>query len=411
VVQRYGYDRRRSSAAAPPAALSLGLAIVLSFAIVVVALQLLRGVPEPQVNVTLPQSSVMGQAVAPPLPDAGESVVSVVGLGTLGASGPDTPRPIASVTKMMTAYVILHEKPLQPGQSGPTVTVTQEDANRYWVMIGQDQSVVPVNPGETLTELQLLQGMLVPSGNNFAEILAKWSAGSVEAFTDKMNAAAQALGMTNTRYADASGFSSKSVSTAKDQLTLARELMKDPVFASIVGTKTVDLPVAGSLDNVNELLGTDGIVGIKTGFTEDAGGNLAFAANREAAGQQIQVVGVVLGQPDRPAAFSATQTVIKSLNQYLQVTRVVPAGQPVGTVKPAWGSTIDVVTGQEVDMLSWPGMTLETSVEIDDPTPPKSAHGQVGWLTVKLGEQEQRVPLVLATDIGSADLVWKLTRF
>jgi D-alanyl-D-alanine carboxypeptidase (penicillin-binding protein 5/6) len=312
---------------------------------------------------------------------------------------------------MMTAYVILKEKPLQPGQSGPVVSVTQEDADRYWTMIAQDQSVVPVNAGETLTELQLLQGMLVPSGNNYAEILAKWSAGSVDAFAAKMNATAQTLGLTSTHYADASGFSSQSVSTAKDQLILARELMKDPVFVAIVGSKSVTLPVAGSLDNVNELLGVDGIIGIKTGFTEDAGGNLAFAAQRETAGQQINVVGVVMGQPDRPAAFTATRTLLNSLNQYLQLMRVVPVGQPVGTVKPAWGNAVDVVAGQEVQMLVWPGMTLETSVEIDDPTPPKSAHGQVGWLTVTMGEQQQRVPLVLATQIGSAGLSWKLTRF
>ncbi len=410
-MQRYGYERRRSSAPIPPASLTLGLLIVLGIAIAVVGYQLLRGVAAPVVNVTMPESSVIGQPVNPPLPADGGSVVAVDGLGTLATVGDTTPRPLASVAKMMTAYVILHEKPLQQGESGPIVTVSQADGDRYWQMVAQDQSVVPVNPGETLTELQLLQGMLIPSGNNFAEILAEWSAGSVPAFVDKMNAAAQQLGMKNTHYDDASGFSSKSVSTAQDQLILARELMKDPVFASIVGTKTVDLPLAGSLDNVNQLLGTDGIVGIKTGSTEDAGGNLAFAATRPAAGQQINVIGVVLGQKDLTGAFDATETVLKSLDQYLQVTRVVPVGQPVGTVKPVWGPQVDIVTGKEVQMLTWPGMKLETKVEIDDVTPPKSANGQVGWLTVTMGEQTQKVPLLLATPIGSASLTWKLTRF
>ncbi len=410
-MQRYGYDRRRSSATIPPASLTLGLLIVLGIAAIAVGYQLLRGVAAPVVNVTMPESSVLGQPVNPPLPTEGGSVIAVDGLGTLATAGDTTPRPLASVAKMMTAYVILHEKPLQPGASGPAVTVTQADGDRYWQMVAQDQSVVPVNAGENLTELQLLQGMLIPSGNNFAEILAEWSAGSVQDFTAKMNAAAQQLGMKNTHYDDASGFSSKSVSTAQDQLILARELMKDPVFASIVSTKTIQLPIAGSLDNVNQLLGTDGIVGIKTGSTEDAGGNLAFAATHPAAGQQINVVGVVLGQKDLTGAFDATETVLKSLDQYLQLTRVVPVGQPVGTVKPVWGSQVDIVTGQEVQMLTWPGMKLETKVEIDDITPPKSANGQVGWLTVTMGEQTQKVPLLLATPIGSAGLTWKLTRF
>ena len=410
-MQRYGYDRRRSSATAPPASLTLGLVIVLAIAAIVVGYQLLRGVPAPVVNITMPESSVLGQPVNLPMPADGGAVVAVDGLGTLATTNDTTPRPLASVAKMMTAYVILHEKPIKPGESGPTVTVSQADGDRYWQMVSQDQSVVPVNPGENLTELQLLQGMLIPSGNNFAEILAEWSAGTVPAFTAKMNAAAQQLGMKNTHYDDASGFSSKSVSTAQDQLILARELMKDPVFASIVATKTIQLPIAGSLDNVNELLGTDGIVGIKTGSTEDAGGNLAFAASQPAAGQQINIVGVVLGQKDLTGAFDATETVLKSLEQYVQLTRVVPVGQPVGSVKPVWGSEVDIVTAKEVQMLTWPGMKLESKVEIDDLTPPKSANGQVGWLTVTMGEQTQKVPLLLATPLGSASLSWKLTRF
>jgi serine-type D-Ala-D-Ala carboxypeptidase (penicillin-binding protein 5/6) len=405
------YPRRRSASASP---LSIGIGIVLFIVIVFAGLQLVRGAPAPAVTVTLAESSVLGEPRTPALPSDGQGIVSVVGLGTLGVSGPDTPQPIASVTKMMTAYVILKDKPLQMGQTGPQIAITARDADRYWEMVAEDQSVAPVTQGQSFSQLQLLQGLLIPSANNFGEILAIWDAGSVPAFVEKMNAEAQALGMTNTRYVDVSGFSSRSVSTAQDQLILARTAMENPVFASIVGTKTLRLPGSGEVSNINQLLGSNGIIGIKTGFTEDAGGNLAFAARREAAGRQVDVIGVVLGQEDRPAAFDATLDIINSLNNGLQVAHVVPAGQPVGTYKPAWTGAIDIVVPEDVIMLVWPGMRLETSIELLSETGESVSNAyenHIGWLNVRVGEQEHKVPLVLTRDPGSAGVLWKLTRF
>jgi D-alanyl-D-alanine carboxypeptidase (penicillin-binding protein 5/6) len=388
-----------------------GVAVVVALALFFGVYQVSRALPNPSTTVTLPETSVLGAPRFPVLPEAGASIVAVDGLGTLGQAGETGARPIASVTKIMTAYVILQEHPLAPGESGPAVEITQHDADRFWEMVAQDQSVQPVNAGQVLTQLQLLQGLLIPSANNYGEILAVWDAGSIEAFVDKMNAQALSLGMNSTVYDDVSGFSPLSVSTAADQLIIARAAMADPVFAAIVGTAQIDLPGAGTVANVNELLGVGGIVGIKTGFTEEAGGNLAFASVREAAGRQIEVIGIVLGQEDRPAAFDGTIAVLNSLNNTLQALRVVPAGQPVGTVDPAWGDSVDVVVANDVTMLVWPGMTLETVVEYSEVTAGYQAGDQVGSLIVRLGEQEQIVPLVLAADLPGAGISYKLTRF
>jgi D-alanyl-D-alanine carboxypeptidase (penicillin-binding protein 5/6) len=403
------YGRRRLSATPEP--LYVGFGVVAAIALFLVVLQSLRGLPDPDVKLTFPETTTLGEARLPALPQDGQAIVSVTGLGTLGQSGPVQARPIASVTKIMTAYVLLRDHPLNVGDSGPTVTVTAADADRFWEMVAQDQSVQPVNAGVVLTELQLLQGMLIPSANNYAEIAAKWDSGSVAAFVEKMNRTAQELGMANTRFVDVSGYLSGSVSTAADLLLLAREAMANPVFAQTVNTKSIRLPTAGTVSNVNELLGIDGIIGIKTGFTEDAGGNLAFAAKREAAGSIIEIVGVVLGQKDRPAAFTATRTILNSLTSGLQVVRAIPAGQPVGQAEPSWGNEVDIIVPEDVTMLIWPGMTMETTVEITGvPTDGKEGD-QVGWLNVKVGEQEARVPLVLARDIDGAGIAWKLTRF
>ncbi len=402
----YRYERRSS-----PALLLFGIACVAALALAFGVYQISRALPDPSTTVTLPETSVLGRPKAPDLPEGGASIVAVDGLGTLGQSPEDEPKPIASVTKMMTAYVLLQEHPLQAGESGPTVEVTQHDADRYWEMVAEDQSVQPVNAGGVLTELQLLQGMLIPSANNYAEIAAVWDAGSIEAFVTKMNAQALALGMNSTVYDDASGFSDLTVSTVADQLILARKAMNNPVFAQIVGMADVDLPAAGTVANVNELLGVGGIVGIKTGQTEAAGGNLMFAAQRQIGGQTVEVIGGVLHQEDHQGAFDGTITILNSLNNSLQVLRVVPSGQPVGTVEPPWGDPVDVVVGQDVTMLVWPGMTLETTVEYTTVKADMKAGDLVGDLIVRVGEQEQHVPLLLASDLPSAGLSYKLTRF
>jgi D-alanyl-D-alanine carboxypeptidase (penicillin-binding protein 5/6) len=119
-----------------------------------------------------------------------------------------------------------------------------------------------------------------------------------------MNAAARSLGMTRTRYTDPSGYDDATVSTAADQVRLVDQAMRVPVFASIVGTPSATLPVAGTVHNTNILLGHDGFVGVKTGSDDAAGGCFAFRAVRLVAGKRTTITGVVLGQPghDRIAA-------------------------------------------------------------------------------------------------------------
>ncbi|HXH22338.1 MAG TPA: D-alanyl-D-alanine carboxypeptidase [Dehalococcoidia bacterium] len=399
----YSYERRSSISPlfiAVPAVILLFLGVF----------QSVRGLPAIEATTTLAPQATVGSVSPLPLPATGASIVSVTGLGTLAASGAPAPRPIASITKVMTAWVILKYHPLRPGEPGPTITTTAADASRYLQMLAQDQSVLPVAAGMSFTQLELLQGLLVPSANNFAEILAVWDAGSVQAFVQKMNAEARALGMASTTYADPSGFSSGSVSTPQDQLVLARAAMQNPVFAQIVAMPSVRLPGIGLVNAVNQLIGQDGVVGIKTGFTEEAGGNLLFVARRQVGGQQVEVIGAVMGQADRPAAFEATRRILAALGQGLQFARVVASGQPVATLDPEWSGPVDVVVAEDVQMLLWPGMTLEASVELNQVRGGMRAGTEVGTLVLRLGEQERRVPLTLARDLPKAGVLWRLTR-
>jgi serine-type D-Ala-D-Ala carboxypeptidase (penicillin-binding protein 5/6) len=205
--------------------------------------------------------------------------------------------PIASVAKVMTAYLVLRDHPLRPGEDGPTITLTDADVADTDRRLGQDESVVSITAGEQLTQLQALQALLLPSANNIAAVLARWEAGSVEGFVARMNATARSLGMTHTRYTDPSGYEDTTVSTAADQVRIVDRAMRLPVFASIVATPSVTLPVAGTVYNTNILLGHDGFVGVKTGSTAAAGGCFAFRAIRWIDGKRTTITGVVLGQP------------------------------------------------------------------------------------------------------------------
>ena len=150
--------------------------------------------------------------------------------------------------------------------------------------------------GEVLTELQLLEGMLVHSANDFADALATWDAGTLPAFVAKMNQAAAQLGMTHTTFADASGYSAGSQSTASDILIVAAKDMEDPTLASIVRMPSVTLPVAGTVATYTPLLGFLGTVGVKSGFTSQAGGCDVLAVARVVHGQKVLILAAVTGQ-------------------------------------------------------------------------------------------------------------------
>jgi D-alanyl-D-alanine carboxypeptidase (penicillin-binding protein 5/6) len=224
--------------------------------------------------------------------------------GPLRAGPNQHPAPIASVAKVMTAYVVLRDHPLGPGERGPTLTLTDGDVADTDLRRAREESIVPVAAGERLTELQALQALLLPSANNIAVVLARWDAGSVERFVARMNAVARSLGMRHTRYTDPSGYDDATVSTAVDQLRVVMHAMRLPAFARIVATPAVWLPVAGIVRNTDALLGSGGFVGVKTGSDEAAGGCFAFRAVRWIHGRRTTITGVVLGQPghDRIAA-------------------------------------------------------------------------------------------------------------
>jgi serine-type D-Ala-D-Ala carboxypeptidase (penicillin-binding protein 5/6) len=260
-------------------------------------------------------------------PAHGVSAADIGGFGVTRGPGATRPVPIASVAKVMTAYVILRDHPLRANGPAPDITVQPSEAAAYPAQVRDGDSLVPVVAGERLTERQALEALLLPSADNMAWILARWDAGSQAAFVARMNAAARGLGMTGTSYTDPSGLDSSTTSTAADQVRLGMAAMREPVLAAIAAMPAAVVPVAGLVRNTNTLLGRDRIVGLKTGSTQAAGGCLLIAAwhrgsGHRASGHKTLIVAAVFGQPGTaqtilPNALRAGHRLVHALNRAL----------------------------------------------------------------------------------------------
>jgi D-alanyl-D-alanine carboxypeptidase (penicillin-binding protein 5/6) len=373
----------------------------------------LRPIPAVAASGSLPASEVIaGTPPALPWPARGSAAVSAQNLGFIGSSGNEQAIPAASVAKVMTALVILEDKPLKRDEQGPTITITNTDVQAYFADIAGNQSALEVRVGEQLTELQLLQGMLIPSANNFAETLARWDAGSIDAFVAKMNTRAAALKLTHTRFADTSGADPGTVSTPTDLMVLGIAAMQQDVFAQIVGTGQVALPVVGIVYSTDHVLGQSGIFGIKTGSGFSTGANFLFGATVTVDGKPIVVFGCVMGQPTLDVAFATSKALIASLQSTLHILPVITRNQTIATYVTAWGNQSDLVSPVDVNVLAWPGMVLRQRLDVlpivvDRPIPAGTKKGNVH---IVLGDYNLDVPLVTADPLYPPGRLWRLTR-
>jgi D-alanyl-D-alanine carboxypeptidase (penicillin-binding protein 5/6) len=246
----------------------------------------------------------------------------VLGNGQPAGSPLEQPVPIASLAKVMTAYLVLKHYPLHAGDSGRRFVIGQSDVVNTETMRREDQSILDVRAGEQLTERDALMAILLPSANNIALMVARQVDGSVASFVTEMNHTAQALGMSHTTYTDPSGYDAGTVSTALDQLRLARLVVEDKTLAAMMATRSYSLPVAGEVTNTNTLLGQDGFVGMKTGSDDLAGGCFMFRSERDTESGNVALTGVVLGQQG-PNLITAGLSAAKQL-----VDRLAPNATP-----------------------------------------------------------------------------------
>jgi D-alanyl-D-alanine carboxypeptidase (penicillin-binding protein 5/6) len=378
--------------------------------VALLAVNELRPVAPVRATQTLAQPGESGAASAVPWPSGAQAAVGGAEGGAAVATPNPAPQPIASVAKVMTALEVLSEKPLQKGESGPSITIGADDVSELQQMRSDGQSVVSVQAGEQLSEQQALQALLIPSGNNVASILARWAAGSVDAMVQHMNDRAGRLGLRHTTFADVSGFSPKTVSVPADLVRLGQEAMRDPVIAGIVDQPQVALPVAGTAFNVNYALGQDGIVGIKTGNIPEGGAVYLFAAPGTVGGRATTLVGAVMGLSTLDLAFNGAKTLLDAARTSLRAVHVVSKGQAVGRYSPPWGGGTDVVAGADLDVLVWSGAVVRSRLDTRGVDADLTAGSPAGSLRVTAGEAALDVPVTTADAMPGPTPLQRLTR-
>lgn len=401
--------------------LILGALLLVALAAVATAavVQLDRRVPGARVSLVLARSErVPGRFVPLPWPQDASAAIWVEGLTELGGVRRRQVRPLASVTKLLSALVLLREHPLAPGQSGPLISFSSLDARAYRSDLKAGQSVLKVSAGEQLTELQALEAMLIPSADNVARVLARWSAGTEARFVQAMNVEAERLGLRNTHLAGPSGLNPQSVGTASDMLRLGAAVLANPVLRRIVAMPSVTLPVAGTVANYDSVLGRDGIVGIKTGSMSAAGGNFVFAAEHRVGGRTVTIIGAVLGTSGadalQRALDDATALVAAAAADVREVT-VLPPGRTVLRVTSGWAKPVSVRTTRAAVFLAVPGQRLTMRVRVAAVLHGARVHRLAAGerlATVRLSYHGRAIELRAraATRLPPPSLLYRLTR-
>lgn len=345
-------------------------------------------------------------------PSYGQAALGAEKFGILGTSGNHTPAPTASVAKIMTALAVLKRLPIEKDKPIPVITIDAVDVATYDYYAANNGSLVRVEAGEQLTQYQALQALLLPSANNIAETLARWAFGSLDAYKIYANNLASSLGLTQTHIADASGFSAETTSTAHDLVLLGLAALKEPVIAEITSQASATIPVAGVIRNTNTQLGQNGVIGLKTGSTDAAGGCYLFAGTHSYPnGQKVTVVGAVMGAASLGGALRDAAPLLDSAYQGFGNIAVAKAGQKMADYRFDWGATNEALITEDVNIFGWRGAPVTTHVNLEQLEGQTEANSQVGTLSSGTVFEQKVTPVIIKSSTIRPNFSWRLSRF
>lgn len=384
---------------------------------VVAALLLGTGAYVPTVLLTpLAPATAAAATVTVDAPDAPEltfpayGATGVVALGvpeSVTYGGDPGPRPIASISKVVTALVVLDAHPLGGGD-GSAITFTDADAALRERYLAVDGKVAPLSAGATLTQRQVTEVMLVESANNYATALARWAFGGDAAFVAAADAWLDEHGLEDTTLVEPTGLSPDNRSTTADLLELGRLALADPDVAAIVRTPLLEVPGVGTVENSNDLLGVDGVVGIKTGTLDAAGACLLFAADQVVGDETVTVVGVMLGGPDHRVLDADVRALLRSVTTRFQQVQLVRAGDVLASYDAPWGARAEAVAAEDAVVTVWGDQEVSSAVRTD-PVTEGGRGDRVGEASFEVAGETVTVPLELAGDLPAPDAWWRLT--
>ena len=339
--------------------------------------------------------------VPPSIAAAAWTLVDVTSGQTIASHQSDERRDPASITKLMTAYLVfgaLRQKAIVPSQM---VTVSE----KAWRAEG---SRMFIEPRKSVSVDELVHGMIVQSGNDASIALAELVAGSEAAFVERMNQEAHRLGMINTRFANATGLADpQHWSTAGDIAKLAQAVIRDyPEYYPLYSLREYRYNNI-TQPNRNRLLWSDPHVdGMKTGHTEVAGWCLVASAKRG----ERRLLSVVLGALSDAGRAAESQKLLNFGFQAFDTVQLYQSGRPVSSLKVWKGAQREVAAGFLADRyLTLPrgrAGDLKLTLEALEPLVAPVARGQrVGVVRVALdGRAMAEFPLISLEDVGPANV-------
>lgn len=361
---------------------------------------------EPAVAAYTPPAAVQPAVT---FPAYGASGVGAVGYpGVLASAGSTDALPIASISKIITALVVLDPHPLALGEQGPDITFGDVDQGFYDAQLADGGVVESVYPGMVMSQRNVMNVMLMESANNYAESLATWGYGSESSFISAAATWLAAHGLTSTSIEEPTGVSPGNRSTVADLIELAKLAEANPVIAEIVSTQVMDVPEIGTIENRNGLLGVDGVDGIKTGTLDEAGSCLLFSQEHTVGTTTITVVGVVLGGPDHDTIDAAIRSLLAEVDAGFTEVPLATKGQVYANYTTAWGDAATAVAAEDASIAVWSATPVTAAIDVD-PLHLAAVGSDVGAVTFTVGTRTVTVPLTLSATIDDPGPWWRLT--
>lgn len=370
--------------------------------------------PLPLATAVPTNPALASAAAGPVLPQEGASSVILAGdTAPFALGGAAEALPMASITKLVTALVVLDAQPLAAGAAGETHLIGVEDYQDYIDYSGGGARTVVVFPNEKWTQLEMMQALILGSSNNHADTLARWAYGSVEEYLAAASAWLDKNGLSGVSVADATGLSPESMGTAADVARLAALVQAEPAIADILSNPPSALVNNRGVTNTTAYLAEEGVTGISRSYTDEAGVCLLFTATAPlpegspADAVPLTFSAVVLGSPDYDTLESDVLALIASAQAGAGTVPLIEKDASYATITTPWGTSASATALTAHDRQAWGAADARFDVTLDD-----ISTGSIGTIvgtvsvTTPAGEQKSRLQLGSAlTDPGPG---WRL---
>jgi serine-type D-Ala-D-Ala carboxypeptidase (penicillin-binding protein 5/6) len=386
---------------------ALGALVILAAGFYV-PVTLLPPLPAAEPTLVTPVAPAGDPAAAPVLPAEGASAALLAGSPTLlGTSGAAEAVPMAGIAKLILALVTLTEHPLDAGRNGAIIPVTADDYRSYLDYSGAGARAIPVVEGDTWTQREMLQAVLLGSSNNHADALARWAYGSEGAYVLAAQRWLGSQGLRDTTVADATGLDERSAGTAADLARLAEIADGTPFLREVLPMPTATTSRGVVIWNEAEYRSAEGIRGISRSFTDAAGVCLLFAVPLPLGDRTATVYGAFLRQPSYEQLNAGLDAFIADARASLGEVVLAEAGAEVATYRTAWGARTTAVVGEELRAVSWAGAPPAGRIQAEDVRAVRKGD-RLGAATFTFEEGTVEVPLVATASVPDPGPGWRL---